>query len=324
MKKFILLFWVIGVGLAVFSTPSVGGEKIRVAVVLPGPIDDMAWSQSLYGGVKEIQQEWGEDKMKVDVSERLWKPVDASSAALQYALQDYDLIIAHSAKYQTFINELAPEFPQISFVYGSGVTTEHPNIFSYAINAHEGAYLLGMVAGLKTTTNVIGIVGPMEVGDAITYNKGFMQGVKAINPEADVKIAYTGSFEDLIGAAEIAKTHIKAGADVLTGSGEQAVGAINVTKEHGNVFWLSTGIDQISLSPETVLASQIYHFKKVIETVLEKRKQGILGGEHLRLNFANGRLSLVFNEELASEITAEMKAKLDEAEAKIIDGSLNR
>ena len=297
-------------------------KKLRVAVVLPGPIDDMAWSQSLYDGVKAVQQKLGEDKMAVDVSERLWKPVDADSAARQYALQGYDMIIAHSAKYQSFINELAVEFPNITFMYGTGVTNEHPNVFSYAIHAEEGAYLLGMLAGYTTKTNIIGIVGPMEVGDAVKYNNGFIQGVKAVNPEADIRIAYTGSFEDVIGAGEIAKTHINAGADLLTGSGEQAVGAINVTKKRGNVFWCSTDLDQSILSPETVLAAQVYDFKKIIETVIEKRKNGILGGEHLDLSFANGSLSLCYNDALASEIPAEVKAKIEDAKANIIDGSL--
>ena len=149
-----------------------------------------------------------------------------------------------------------------------------------------------------------------------------MQGVKAINPDADVRIAYTGSFGDLVAAAEIARTHIKAGADILTGSAQQTVGALNVTKEFDNVFWLSTDMDQSSLSPNTVLAAQAYNFKMIVETMLKKRAEGVLGGEHLELSFANGGLELVYNEALSGEITDEMKAKVEEAKQQIIDGTL--
>jgi basic membrane protein A len=321
MKKFASLVLIL-ISLIAFSTASASGEKIRIALVIPSTIDDMAWSQSMYKGIKSVQEERGEDNVEVAVSEQLWKVVDAGSAIREYALQGYDLIIAHGAQYQNLLNEIAPEFPEISFAYGTGFATEHPNIFAYDPHAQEGAYLLGMLAGLKTKSNVIGIVGPVEAGDAIKFNKGIVQGVKAVNPDADVRIAYTGSFGDFVAAGEIAKTHIKAGADILTGSAQQSVGAINVTKEAGNVFWLSTDMDQSSISPKTVLASQAYNFKKVVETMIDSRAKGVLGGQHLELTFANGTLSLVYNEGLAAEITEEMKAKVDEAKAKIIDGSL--
>jgi basic membrane protein A len=323
MKKFVLSVLVLAIICCVgLSAVYAGAEKIRIALVIPSTIDDMAWSQSMYKGVKSVQEERGEDKIEVAVSEQLWKVVDAGSAIREYALQGYDIIIAHGAQYQNLLNEIAPEFPEISFAYGTGFATEHPNIFAYDPHAQEGAYLLGMLAGLKTKTNVIGIVGPVEAGDAIKFNKGVVQGVKAVNPDADVRIAYTGSFGDFVAAGEIAKTHIKAGADILTGSAQQSVGAINVTKEAGNVFWLSTDMDQSSLSPKTVLASQVYNFKKVVETIIDSRAKGVLGGQHLELTFANGSLSLVYNEGLAAEITEEMKAKVEEAQAKIIDGSL--
>lgn len=296
--------------------------KVRLAFVIPSTIDDMAWSQAMYEGIKAVQEDRGEDKMEVAISERLWNAVDAGSAIREYALQGYDIVIAHGAQYQSLLAEIAPEFPETTFAYGTGFAAEEPNIFAYDPHAQEGAYLLGIIAGLKTKSNIVGIVGPVEAGDAIKFNKGVVQGVKAVNPNADVRIAYTGSFGDLVAAAEIARTHIKAGADVLTGSSQQTVGAINVTKEFEKIFWLSTDMDQASLSPNTVLAAQAYNFKMIVETMLKKRAEGVLGGEHLELSFANGGLNLVYNEALSSEITEEMKAKVEEAKQQLIDGTL--
>ena len=324
MKKFASIALVLLLSCFVgFSSTGYADEgNVRVAFVIPSTIDDMAWSQAMYEGIKAVQQDRGEDMMEVAISERLWNAVDAGAAIREYALQGYDVIIAHGAQYQSLLNEIAPEFPETTFAYGTGFATESPNIFAYDPHAQEGAYLLGMLAGLKTKSNVIGIVGPVEAGDAIKYNKGFVQGAKAANPDADVRIAYTGSFGDLVAAAEIARTHIKAGADMLTGSSQQSVGAINVTKEFEGLFWLSTDMDQAVLSPKTVLAAQTYNFKMIVETMLSSRAEGILGGKHLELNFANGGLQLVFNEQLADEITPEIKAKIEEAKEQIINGSL--
>lgn len=322
MKKFACLILVLFVSCWVVSVAHASEEKIRLALVIPSTIDDLAWSQAMYEGIKAVQKDLGEDKMEVALSERLWNVVDAGAAIREYALNGYDIIIAHGAQYQSLLNEVAPEFPKISFAYGTGFATEHPNIFAYDPHAQEGAYLLGILAGLKTKTNIVGIVGPVEAGDAIKFNKGVVQGVKSVNPDAEVRIAYTGSFGDLVAAAEIARTHIKAGADVLTGSAQQSVGAINVTKEFENLFWLSTDMDQSSISPKTVLAAQVYNFKMIIEKIIKNRSEGVLGGQHLELSFANGGLDLVYNEGLSGEITDDMKAKVDESKAKIIDGSL--
>jgi len=297
-------------------------EKVKIALIVPSTIDDLAWSQIMYEGIKAVQKKYGEDKIEIEVSERLWNAVDAGSAIRQYASQGFDIVIAHGAQYQSVLDEIAPDFPKSSFAYGTGFATNHPNIFAYDPQAQQGAYLLGIMAGLKTKTNIVGIVGPVKSGDAIKYNIGFEQGVKAINPDAAVRIAYTGSFGDLVAAGEIARTHIKAGADVLSGTAQQCVGAIKVASEFENILWLSSDMDQSSIAPQTVLASQSYRFDEVIEKIISFRQEGILGGKHLELSLANGYLELIYNPALTSEVTPELEKKVAEAKAKIISGDI--
>ncbi len=328
MRKFLFLIMVvllISINSAVFASGSKEAAEngvIKIALVIPSTIDDMAWSEAMYNGILAVQKKMGKDKIKLDVSERLWNAVDAGSAIRQYASEGYNIVIAHGAQYQSLLNDIAPDFPKTTFAYGTGYAADHPNIFAYDPFAQQGAYLLGMIAGMKTKSNIIGIVGPVESGDAIKYNKGFELGVKAVNPKAKVRIAYTGSFGDLVAAGEIAKSQIAAGADILTGTAQQSVGAIRVAEGAGNVFWLSSDMDQSSLAPKTVLAAQAYNFAKVIEEMIDSRSKGILGGKHIPLTLKNGMEAVVYNPQLASEITPAMKAKIDAAEKKIIDGTL--
>ncbi len=146
--------------------------------------------------------------------------------------------------------------------------------------------------------------------------------MKSVNPDAAVRIAYTGSFGDLVAAGEIARTHIKAGADVLSGSAQQCVGAIKVASEFENVLWLSSDMDQSPVGPNTVLASQSYRFDEVIEKIISYRQEKILGGKHLELTLENGYLEIIYNQKLTEKITPELKTALSEAKAKIISGEL--
>lgn len=308
------------VALCAFSASA--SEPVKIALVIPSTIDDLAWSQAMYEGVKAVQAELGEDKVLVEVSERLWNAVDAGAAIRQYAMKGFNLIIAHGAQYQSLLTEIAPDFPETSFAYGTGFSTPEPNIFAYDPHAQSGAYLLGILAGRTTKTNIIGIVGPVEAGDAIKFNKGFVQGAKSVNPEVDVRIAYTGSFGDLVAAAEIARTQIKAGADLLTGSSQQSVGAVNVAAETKGIYWLSSDMDQKSIAPETVLAAQVYNFKLIVKEMLDSRAAGVVGGKHLELTLANGGLKIALNDNIIGNIPPEAVADMEAAKAKMIDGSL--
>lgn len=295
-------------------------QKLKIALVLPSTIDDMAWGQSMYEVVKRMQTS-SNGNIELAVSERLGKPVDAGAAIRQYATQGFDIIIAHGSQYQSVVKEIAPEFPKVTFAYGTGFQSG-PNIFAYDVQAQEGGYVLGYLAAKLSKSKVVGIVGPVEAGDAVKYNKGFMMGVTAADPGVKTRIAYTGSFNEIVKAGEVARTHMDAGADFLTGSSQQAVGAIKAVAGKSGTYWLSTDMDQSSVAPDAVLASQIYNWEKIIQQILDFRKQGVVGGKHLAVSFANGNLMLKFNPKLESKIPPEVKADLEKVQKDIAAGTL--
>ncbi len=323
MKKvsfIVVLVMILAMLLSACSTQT-ASQKIKIALVLPSTVDDLSWSQGMTEGVKAVQKELGEDKVEVAISERLGNPTDAAAAIRQYASQGYDLIIAHGSQYQSILDEIAKEFPKTSFAYGTGFQA-HDNIFAYDPQSQEGAYLQGIIAGKLTKSNIIGIVGPIEAGDAIKYNVGFQQGVKSVNPNADVRVAYTGSFGDIAKASELAKAQIDAGADILTGTAQQTVGAIKACAEKPGIYWLGNDMDQSSIAPDTVLSAQAYDWKNVVMQMIKFRQEGKVGGEHLVLSLANGGIQLVFNQKLANVIPADVMALVEQAKKDIIAGKL--
>lgn len=295
--------------------------KIKIAVILPSTKDDLAWSQALYAGVKKVVDELGPTRAEMAVSENLWKEVDAGTAIREYASKGYNIIFAHGAQYQSVLAEVAPDFPDVTFAYGTAFATPEPNIFAYDPQAQQGAYLMGIIAAKLTRTGIIGIVGPVEAGDAIMYNKGFVQGVAATNPKAVVKIAYTGSFGDSVKAGEIAKTHLQQGADILTGTSQQAPGGIRAVAEQKGKYWLSSDYEQSSVAPKTVLVSQVYHFENLVKQIISLRAQKVYGGKRLEMDYANGGIELVYNTKL-SVIPRSVKDAVEAAKKDIIAGKI--
>ena len=170
-----------------------------------------------------------------------------------------------------------------------------------------------------TTSNVIGIVGPIEVGDAKLYVDGYALGVMAENPDATVNISYTGSFGDVALASAAAESHLAAGADVLTGTAQMDVGAVGVANTNG-MLWFGTQANQTSLAPDIVVASQVYHWEILLRDMIAKINNGTLGGEIYSIDLANGGLVIEFND--GFDLPADVRAKADAAIEGITSGSI--
>ncbi len=306
------------------AKPTEAAKPLRVAIVMPSTTTDLAWSQAMYDALVAVQKEMGgESAMEIAYSENMFNVTDAAAAIRDYASDGYDIVIAHGTQYGTSMFEVATDFPETTFAWGTATDTGQDkgmkNIFAYQARAEQGGYVNGVLAAKLSQAGIIGVVGPVEAGDAKLYIDGFEQGVLATNPDAVVNISYTGSFGDTALAAEAANVHINAGADVLTGSAQQVVGAVGVAEEHG-VYWLATQTDQTSLAPDYVVATQVYDWRDTLKDIIKLRKEGTLGGKAYTLTLKDGGLKIVYNDKVS--IPAEAKSVADAAVQGIIDGSI--
>ena len=251
---------------------------------MPSATTDMAFSQSMWEALKAVQKEMGgESALELKYSENMFKVPDAAAAIRDYASQGFDIVIAHGSQYGSSVQEIAKDFPKVTFAWGTDVNTFGlPNVYAYTAAAEEGGYVNGVLAAKLTKSKIIGVTGPVEVGDAKTYIDGFVQGVASVDPSIKVSKTWTGSFSDVALMTEAAKTHIAAGADILTGSSQSVVGSIGAAKDKGNVLWFGTQPDQASLAPSLVVASQVYDWTGMLKEMITKHKAGTLGGETIR------------------------------------------
>ena len=311
--------------LTAFSTQAAPPKaKVKIALIVESTVDDKGWCQAMHDAIKRVQTEYGPALVEYSYSEKM-KPVDAGSAARQYASKGFDVIIGHGAQYKNLITEMADEFPKVSFAFGTSADVGAKNVFTYMPQSEETGYLNGLIAGMATKSNVIGLVGPVDGGDAARYDRGFVLGVKAVNPKAEVKVAHTGSFGDFVKAGELAQTQVQAGADVLTGSSQQALGALRAVASYKDktLWWLGQDVAQLAIPESTkVIAAASYDYAAVIRVLIAKREAGVVGGENLPLNFANGGFVFKYNDAVGPVLTQSMRAKVDGALASMKDGKL--
>ena len=132
-------------------------------------------------------------------------------------------------------------------------------------------------------------------------------------------VAYTGSFSDLGLAAEEARSQIDAGADVMTGSAQMVVGAVDVADERG-ALWFGTQANQTSLAPGIVVASQVYHWEIVLRSILADLDRGTLAGKPFSIDLANGGLAIEFND--GYSLAPEVRQRADQLVGEIASGAI--
>ena len=91
-------------------------DPVRIALVAPSAINDLAFTQSMYDSVQRVADN---RDVTLDVSDGLFIVEDAGAALRGYAEDGYDLVIAHGTQFGGPLEEIAPDFPEVSFMWGT-------------------------------------------------------------------------------------------------------------------------------------------------------------------------------------------------------------
>lgn len=324
MKKrsqFVLLVVVVLLS-SVLPVARAQDDVFRVAAVAPSAINDLAFSQSMYDALTLLDEELG-DAFEFTFQEGTFIVDDAAVALRDWAASgEYDLVIAHGSQYGAILEELAPEFPEVSFAWGTDNNTFGlDNVYAYTAAAEEGGFINGALAAELSESGILGVVGPIEVGDAKLYVDGFLAGAAYANPDVEVLVTYIQSFSDVPLATEAAEAHVSNGADILTGTAQMVVGPIAVAQEN-DLWWFGTQSSQSELAADAGVTFQIYRWEVVLRDIMEKISQGVLGGESYVIDLENGGLEIEVSPSLSEEMAAQVQETIDTLTEAIISGEV--
>ncbi len=321
IRVLIVVTLALGLALTAFGPAQAqDDDEFRVAVVTPSATDDLAFSQSIIDALDILAEEV--EGFSYDFQDGTFVVDDAAVALRDWAASgEYDLIIAHGSQYGSILEELAPEFPETPFAWGTDNDTFGlDNVFAYEAASQEGGYVLGILAANLSETGTVGVVGPIEVGDAKLFVDGFVYGVAQSETGAEaLEPIYIGSFSDVALATEAAETLIANDADVLTGTAQMVVGPIGVALE-SEVLWFGTQSSQDELAQDIGVAYQVYHWEVVLREILGLIDEGTLGGQSFTLSLENEGLVIQYDEDY--ELSEELQTLADETIQGIIDGEI--
>ncbi|MCF8008578.1 MAG: BMP family ABC transporter substrate-binding protein [Halanaerobiales bacterium] len=299
-----------------FSTVGMA-QDFKVGMVTDvGGLGDQSFNDSAWRGLKRAEEEFG---IEINVIESNTM-TDYVPNLSSFAEQGYDMVWAIGFLMTDALTEVSAMYPDVHFGLIDSVV-EAPNVVNALFDEHEGSFLVGVVAGMRSETNKVGYIGGMEMPLIKKFEAGYRAGVKAVNPDAEVYVAYTGSFDDPQAGKELALTQFDQGADVIYhASGACGIGVIKAANEKG-LYAIGVDSPQYHLAPANVLTSMIKRVDVAVYNEVKKLYEGNFEpGTHVYGLADNG--VGIYREQAENMLSDEILNTVDNYKQKIIDGEI--
>lgn len=308
-------------------------EDFTAAMVTDiGGVDDKSFNQSSWEGLQEWGKEHGYSKGEgIDYAQSNDK-ADYMPNLNRLIREDYNLIFGIGFELKEDLEKVAGQYDDKHFAIVDD-EIDAPNVASIMFKEHEGSFLVGVAAAMKTETNKVGFVGGIDSPLINKFESGFIAGVKSVNPDIEVEVEYAESFGAPDKGKIIASNMYSNGADVIYhSSGGTGNGVFNQAKDlkqndpDRDIWVIGVDRDQYDegqIGDDNVtLTSMIKRVDVAVEDVSNQAMDGDFpGGELLEFGLKDDAIGFATTNEEA--ITEEIIDTVNEWKEKILNGDID-
>lgn len=289
-----------------------------------GKIDDKSFNQSTWEGVKQAESELGAIVQYIETTDS--KDYDKNIAT--FADEKYDVIVTVGFALGEATIAAAKAYPDIKFIGVDQSQSEViPNLAGLVFPEDKAGFLVGALAAQMSKSGKIGAVCGTDAVPAVwRFGEGYRAGAAYIDPAVEVNVVYHSdvgfdkTFTDPEWGKTTAISMIDKGVDVIFGAGgKTGNGALLGAAEKG-VYAIGVDTDQYYTVPEAqkyLLSSAMKMLTPGTLELIKMAKEGNFpGGDYL------GLAGYAPYHDVESQVPAEVKAKMEEIEKALADGSL--
>jgi basic membrane protein A len=301
-----------------------------------GKLSDKSFNFDSFNGVLDAQADSSlcvqgkaiESSVEADYPKNIQTFLDAG----------YDMIVTVGFKLGDATIKAAKANPNVKFAMVDfadfaelGKPTHPANLVGLTFKEDQPGFLAGALAGLMTQTNVIGAVaGLVTVPPVVNYVKGYTAGAKYTNPKVKVLTIYqpesgAKDFNDPDWGKQQALTFFGQNADIIFGvGGNTGNGGLVAAKEKGKMC-IGVDVDQFVSYPDVascLITSAQKHLRQAVKTAITNMVNNSWQSGLLTFDITNDGIGLAPYHDWDSKISADIKAKITDIEAKLKDGSL--
>lgn len=176
--------------MSLFFSITAFAQSSRVCLILDkGGKDDKSFNQSAYEGFLRAKKDFllSSDSKYVTVRE----DAQSSQFVRTFSSEQCGLIIAIGFNNADVVGQIAPQFPKQLYAVVDSATKGN-NVRAITFQEHEGAFLMGAIAAIKSKTEKIGFIGGMQIPLIKRFEMGFEAGAKYINSHIKISHSFVG------------------------------------------------------------------------------------------------------------------------------------
>ena len=335
MKKIVSLVLVLAMALICTAAFAEGipADQIKVGYIFVGD-ENEGYTAAHYEGAKAMMAALGLTDDQVIIKWTIPETEACYDAAVDLAEAGCDIIFANSFGHETYMMQVAAEYPDVQFCHATGyqaASSGMSNMHNYFDSIYEARYVGGVVAGMKLNEMIangvitednctIGYIGAFPYAEVISGFTSFFLGVRSVCPAATMEVKYTNSWASFDLEKEAADALINSQNCVLISQHADTTGAPTACEENG-VPIVGYNISMIATAPTTALTSASNNWGSYYTYAVDC----IIKGEEIVTDwcqgYADGAVCITeLNEAACAEGTAE---KVAEVEAAITEGTLH-
>jgi len=250
-RKFISLTTLTAASLLCFTGLVRAEEPLKIGFVYVGPIGDAGWTYAHDQGRLAMEKALGA-KVKTTYVENVPEGADAERVIRKLATEGNKLIFTTSFGYMNPTEKVAKLFPNVVFEHATGYKTGK-NLGIYESRFYEGAYLLGVIAGKMTKSNILGVVASFPIPEVIRNINAFTLGAQSMNPAIKTKVIWVNSWYDPAKERQAAETLVAQGVDVMSQNTDSPA-TLQVAQEKG-VYAFGWDSDMVKFAPKAHLTA---------------------------------------------------------------------
>ena len=318
-KKLLLIFFLCFIPLIIFQT-SYANIKVGLIYDVRGR-GDLSFCDAAYAGAKKAEDKWDIKLTEINPVQN----TDTEMAVRRLAELKYDLIIGVGFLFREPMDRVAPDFPDVNFAL-IDEEAKPKNVASLIYKAHEGTFLAGVIAAMKTETKKVGFVGGMKIPLVEAFEIGFAAGIKATNPEVELLVNYVGvtpkAFDNPAKGKELALAQYKKGADIIiAAAGASGLGVLDATKQTKKyIIWVDSNGN--GLIPGQVLTSVIKGVELSVYEMIEHVVSDTFTGGVKNYGLKEGGIEFIVDKDNKFLLSEEILKKVEEFKGKIISGEI--
>ena len=320
MKKIISVITFF-ITLFALSSISIGADYKPAIIFDMGGKFDKSYNQAGFEGAERFRKETGIEFREFEVT----APAQREQAARKMAQRGSQVVIAMGFDQAAAIEKAAKEFPNTKFVI-IDMVVDLPNVRSVVFREHEGSFLVGMAAAMKSKTGKVGFVGGMDIPLIRNFGAGYEEGAKYVNSNIQVFHNMTGTtpaaWNNPGKGSELAKSQFGRGADVVyAAAGGTGIGVYQAAADE-NKFAIGVDSNQNYIQPGTMLTSMVKRVDTAVYLAMKDVKNGTFTSGFQSLGLAEEGVGWALDKFNRPLVTSDMEKKIEQARQDIISGKI--